>query len=487
MNGTLGLSLLVSAATGVLLLRLAWPRGAAPFSLSLGIALGFGLGTGLSSVLLFLWMIAFGPTRGFPLAEVGLLGVAAIAGVPWRRGGRAAPPPTAPTPPGDGPRRGSRLLAVVLVSAALVALGAATAAFLSMLRQHPHGEWDAWMNWDLRARMIFRGGDQWRTAFSAAIPWSHPDYPMLVPSLVVRNWLYAGTDTLRGPALVAATFTFGTVALLAGALAVLRSPSQGLLAALILLGTPFFIVHGVSLYGDVPLGFFFLSTMVLLALDGRYGAGTTRFAALAGVTAGLAMWTKNEGLLFGLAVVAGVWLTGVRTGQPTGRRLRAFAAGLLPLVLLVAGFKIAFAPPNDLLSTLGVGRTLARLTSGDRYYLVVRDYVSHIAAFGDNGLAGAAWPLAACLLALGVSPNEASRVSARAGATALGLMLAGHFAVFVSMADELARLLSSSLDRLLLQLWPSALFLFFMVIRTPKEAVGGRLRPASAADAGGAE
>ena len=485
MNGTLGLSLLVSVATGVLLLRLAWPRHAAPFPLPLGIALGFGLGTGLSSVLLFLWMIAFGPTRGFPLAEVGLLGIAAIAGMPWRWGGRATQPPTAPTPPGDGPRRGSRLLAFVLVSAALVALGAATAAFLSLLRQHPHGEWDAWMNWDLRARMIFRGGDQWRTAFSAAIPWSHPDYPMLVPSLVVRNWLYAGTDTLRGPALVAAAFTFGTVALLAGALAVLRSPSQGLLAGLILLGTPFFIVHGVSLYGDVPLGFFFLATMVFLALDGRYGAGTTRFAALAGVTAGLAMWTKNEGLLFGLAVVAGVWLTGVRTRQRTGGRLRAFGTGLLPLVLLVAGFKIAFAPPNDLLSTLGVGRTLGRLTAPDRYYLVIRDYVSHIASFGDNGLAGAAWPLAACLLALGLSRDEAGQAWARAGATALALMLAGHFAVFVSMADELARLLNSSLDRLLLQLWPSALFLLFMVVRTPEEAGAGRLQGGLAAEAGG--
>jgi hypothetical protein len=64
-------------------------------------------------------------------------------------------------------------------------------------------------------------------------------------------------------------------------------------------------------------------------------------------------------------------------------------------------------------------------------------------------------------------------------------MLAGHFAVFVSMADELARLLNSSLDRLLLQLWPSALFLFFMVVRTPEEAGAGRLQGGLAAEAGG--
>jgi hypothetical protein len=60
-------------------------------------------------------------------------------------------------------------------------------------------------------------------------------------------------------------------------------------------------------------------------------------------------------------------------------------------------------------------------------------------------------------------------------AIALMLLLAGHFMVFVSMADELARLLDSSLDRLLLQIWPSALFLFFMLVRTPEEASTGPL------------
>lgn len=475
MNVALGLSFVISTAIGVLLLRLAWPRAVAAFPLPLGTALGVGLGAGLSAVLLFLWMLAVGPTGGFPLAEVGLLAVAAIATVGRRRTGWTVPP----GPRGAGRRAG---LGVLLALAGLIVLGAAAAAFLVTLRRFPHGEWDAWMNWDLRARMIFRGGEQWQTAFSAAIPWSHPDYPMLVPSLVVRTWLYAGTETLRGPALVAATFTFGTVALLTTALGALRSPSQGLVAGLILLSTPFFIQHGTSLYADVPLGFFFLATVVFLALDGRYGAATSRFATLAGVTAGLAMWTKNEGLLFSLAVIGGVLLAGAGNRRPSaGRRLRAFGAGLLPFVVLVAGFKIAYAPPNDLLSTLGVGRTLGRLTAPDRYYLVVRDYVSHVTSFGYNGLAGAVWPLAAYLLALGLSRDQAGQVWARAGAATLVLLLAGHFMVFVSMADELARLLSSSLDRLLLQIWPSALFLFFAVVRTPEEAGIG----ASTAEAGG--
>jgi hypothetical protein len=468
MTLALALSFVISTTTGVLLLRLVWPREAAsPWPLLA--ALGTGLGAGLSAVLLLLWLLAVGPTRGFPLAEAVLLGLVVVASL--RRGPTGAARGTAAPTAGIGSR-----WRLIIAAAFVMTLGVAVVAFLSNLRQHPHGEWDAWMNWDLRARMIVRGGEQWRSAFSGLIPWSHPDYPVLVPSLVARTWLYAGTETLLGPGLVAATFTFGTVALLVAALAALRSATQGMLAGLILVSTPFFILHGTSLFADVPLGFFFLATMVCLALDGRHGAATSRFGMLAGVAAGLAMWTKNEGALFTLAVGAGLLFAGASEGRPAlRRRLRAFVTGLLPMLVLVAGFKIALAPPNDLLSTLGVERTLDRLTTIDRYLIVLREYTSHIASFGKNGFGSAVWVLTAYLLGLGISGPEVRRPWVKAATVTVALLLAGHFLVFVSMADELSRLLDSSLDRLLLQLWPSALFLYFMLVRAPEEVAGAPL------------
>jgi 4-amino-4-deoxy-L-arabinose transferase-like glycosyltransferase len=455
-------SLLVSAGLGVLLLRLLWPRAAAPWRWSLGTALGLSLGAAISAMLFFVWMLAFGPARGLLPAEAALLGVIALVAV-WH--GDRKLPLSAPT-------SGVRSSRPALLSGAvfLVVLVAAGAAFASNLMQHPHGEWDAWMNWDLKARMFYRGGEGWRAAFSPAIPWSHPDYPIMVPSLVARSWLYAGRETLLGPALVAATFTFGTVALLATALWALRGLGQGMLAAVVLLSAPFFVIHSTSLYADVPVGFFFLTTFVCLALDARHGAATTRFALLAGVAAGFSMWTKNEGLLFTLAVGAGL-LLGARSAGWTAsrRRLIAFGAGALPLFLLTAAFKIGFAPPNDLISTLGIHHTLGNLASPDRYYVTVREYVRHLAAFGDNGVGTAAWVLVAYLLGVGVNRSELARPWVRVGAAALVLVLAVHFMVFVSMAHELSRLLASSLERLLLQVWPAMLFWFFMVVRAPEE------------------
>jgi len=461
MTPWLGLSLLVSVTAGLLLIRWVWPGAAAAWWWPLGMALGAAFGVGLSSVLLYLWMLAFGPTRGFPIAECSLLILmTAIALVRVRRAPKVAASPR------DHPGRPAGLLAW----AAGLALALASAAFLGMLRRQPHGEWDAWMNWNLRARMIFRGGETWQTAFSDMIPWSHPDYPLMVQSLVVRSWLYAGGETLGGPAMVAAAFTLGTVVLLVAALAAMRSASQGLVAGLVLLSTPFFIVHGASFYGDVPIGLFLLATFVCLALDGRHGEATRRFAVLAGAAAGFAMWTKNEGVTFVPAIVAGILASGLVGGWPAARRrLTGFGLGLLPMLLVAASFKLRLAPRNDLVATLGIERTIDWLTDPRRYFLTLREFITHLGAFGFNGFGSATWLLLAYLLAMGIGRRELDRVWTRMAVVVLVLMLAVDYIVFVAMAYDLPRLLNSSLDRLLLQLWPSALFLLFMAVRTPEE------------------
>jgi hypothetical protein len=453
------LSFLVSIALGAALLRMLWPRDAATLPGPLGVALAVALGAGVSALLLFAWLLAFGPGRGVVFAETGLVGLAALA-VLWRRRASPAAPPRSAAPEAGFPSW--------LVPVALVMLATAAAAFASTLIQHPHGDWDAWMNWNLKARMFFRGGEGWRAAFSPAIPWSHPDYPVMVPSLVARSWLYAGGETLLGPGLVAATFTFGTIALLASALAALRGIGQALLASIVLVSTPVFLIQGTWLYADVPVGLFFLAAFVCLALDARYGELTRRFAVLAGISAGLSMWTKNEGLLFTSAVGAALVLDAGAAGRAAARRrLVAFGIGVLPLALVTAGYKVAFAPPNDLISTLGIDHTLGNLTSLARYHVTLREYVLHVSGFGSNGFGSATWLLVAYLLGAGVDRSAIDRRWVRVGATALVLVLLGHFMVFVGMAHELSRLLASSLDRLLVQLWPSALFLFFLVARVP--------------------
>src|SRR5215211_3519192 len=137
---------------GVLLLWLVWPHATVTFPRPLAVALGAGLGAGLSGVLCFVWMLALGPTRGFPLAEVGVLGLLALAG------GRRRPSAMTMFDAPMGGMRFSRLDQVLSIFF-VATLSASTATFVASLQQSPHVDWDAWMDWNLRARIIFRSGE----------------------------------------------------------------------------------------------------------------------------------------------------------------------------------------------------------------------------------------------------------------------------------------------------------------------------------------
>jgi hypothetical protein len=54
---------------------------------------------------------------------------------------------------------------------------------------------------------------------------------------------------------------------------------------------------------------------------------------------------------------------------------------------------------------------------------------------------------------------------------AVALMLAGHALVLLSAVADVPRMVDSSLDRLLLQLWPVVILAWFTVLATPEEAL----------------
>jgi hypothetical protein len=456
-------SVVTCFAIGALPLYLLWPSWSLPATRPLLLAAALPLGAGLCAVLMFLWLLITGPGRGIVLLELILIAGLAFA-ANRRRRARSGDAGPAPMP---RPRASSWLLPAGF---AIVA-GVAVAAFVALTRQYPHGDWDAWMNWNMRARMILRAGPDWRVAFTPLLPWSHPDYPLLLHSLVVRSWLYAGGETLAGPALVALILSVSTVTVLVASLRLLRSPSQGWLGGLVLVSTPFFVIHAAAQYADVPLGCFLLLALVFLAVDDTYGDRTPVFGSLAGFAAGLAVWTKNEGALFLLAlVVSHILLKLWQRQPPLGRSARAFLLGLGPMLCVVAYFKFQLAPPNDLTSGLTLERTLSRVGTPARYGAIGRAFKGHIAGFGSNGMVSAVWLLIAYLAASWVSVETRKASWLRTGAVAVLLTLAGHAVVYLTMSDELPRHLNNSLERLLLQLWPAALFLLFIALRTPEDA-----------------
>jgi hypothetical protein len=165
--------------------------------------------------------------------------------------------------------------------------------------QAPHGLWDAWSCWNLLAKFISRAPNEWPQLFHQmnAVDF-HPDYPLLQRGFIANSWALIGDETVWIPVISAFVFTFCTIGLITSSIRIFNSKIDGLIAGLVLLCTPFFMVMGYSQYADNTVGFFYLATVVLLTIARGGSTIKPNLLIAAGIAAGLAAYSKNEGLLF---------------------------------------------------------------------------------------------------------------------------------------------------------------------------------------------
>jgi hypothetical protein len=351
----------------------------------------------------------------------------------------------------------------------------------------PHGFGDAWFTWNLRARFLYRGGEHWAEAFSNLIGEAVGDYPLLLPLSIARGWHYLGRESQLVPAAIALLFTFATAGTLFAGLAVLRGWSQGALAGLLLLGTVFFPQLGFVQVADVPLSFFYLASLTLLAVHDTLAPGQRSVLVAAGLMTGFATWTKNEGLLFAAAVVLARLLASRGPGGwlDRTRQVLLLLGGALPVACVLLYFKARLAPPSYLLENQGWQAVLDRLGAYPRYRLVVLAFLLRILQLGGEGYefdlgSGVVLLLAVYGGLVGRAAPDARKAPVAPVVAVLALMLLGYAFVYLVTPLDLLGHLNSSLRRLLLHLWPSALFGFFLWAATPEEALARKGDPGPA-------
>ncbi len=466
----LALAAALSFLSGFFLTAVALPRGHKSVSLwliKLSLAAGFGLG--ISSYAFF---VARMVNRVHLLAIdiVVLIGLLVLY-VLVRLGSRSANAADRLITDFSIPR----WLEFVLPGSLVVAIVAALYGAVLRMFAHPHGEgWDAFAIWNLHARFLYLGGSHWRDGFNALIPWSHPDYPLLLPATIARFWSYLGHNNQKVPQIVGIGFAFSTVMLSVSSLAQLRGRNAAMLSGLALLGTPFFIEQGTAQYADVPLSFFILASIVLLHL----GSGDQKNASLmrgpwllAGVAAGFAAWAKNEGLLFLASLfLAHIWLFFQRRTSENAPRgvidrrqdfLLSFVIGTIPLLAVILWFKHTLATAGDLFSSPAV--MFQKLATPSRYGAILRWYGKEFLRFGEW------WPLPQTVLLvifyfLVRKKGTAYDAFLRSSRATLILTFAGYFIIYLITPRDLYWHLRFSLNRLFLQLWPATLFLFFLSV-----------------------
>jgi hypothetical protein len=152
-----------------------------------------------------------------------------------------------------------------------------------------------------------------------------------------------------------------------------------------------------------------------------------------------------------------------------GKKIGYLLLGAAPVLLLVLWFKIQIVPANDLFAERSFAAILQQLSDPRRHLLALTAFQREMRNFGG-------WPfsmpimLLFYLLVMGVT-TKLNCNSLRLLVTTLTSMVIGYYLVYIVTPHDLAWHLQYSLDRLLLQLWPSAIFVYFMMVRTIEEAV----------------
>ena len=443
--------LLLLIALGFLSARAVWPAprawsAADPLRLAAAPALGMGIVSGIYFVLR---IVLLQPPSGVIGAVAAAF--ALVAAVAWSRARHAGP--DIPAPRGSAPL----WLWILFGVAALM-------AFLTYIMLHgaaPHGEWDAWSIWNLRARFLFRA-QEFVSPFSAAIEWTHPDYPLLVPSVIALLWHAGGAESTLITGVAGLLFVVSTIAVPLFAVRLLRGPGLAVLCALSILSATSLVRIGASLYADVPLAAFIVIAGSFLV----YGLETESAGPvfLAGLAAGFAAWTKNEGLLFCISLAAAHLLS--VSGMPDFRRrlrtLLPLLAGILTVLAIVGYFKLRMAPANDLVNASNRAVLSVRMVDFNRYWVTFWAFAGEFLTFGNvlvpPVIVFSVW------LAL-VRLRSAVAGTALLPLVAVSIQLAGYFVVYVATPNDLDWQLNTSLPRLLLHVWPLAVTGIFLISR----------------------
>jgi hypothetical protein len=141
-------------------------------------------------------------------------------------------------------------------------------------------------------------------------------------------------------------------------------------------------------------------------------------------------------------------------------------------LLFVLYFKLRLAPPNDLASNQGWHETVPRLLAPVRYAQLFQGFEKAVVDLGDATLINPLLVLLFYLVCVGIEPDERDGASLATGLVTLGLMVIGYSLVFLTLPWDLTFYLNTTAPRLLLQLWPSVVFLAFLASCPPERSKG---------------
>lgn len=431
--------------TGAMWLLLRAFRLHSPGARALDAAIAFCAGTGVASLGTFAWVLSGGRLDRSFAAMDALLWIS-VGAAAWRlERARAAEAPSAPRRPASWIVRG------VFAAVAALAIGAAVGDYLSA----PHGHGDATLIWNLKARFMLRGGVDWSSFVH--VPWSSPSHPLLVPASVARLWAYAGSELPLAPVMLGAAVAAAVVAALIGALD--ARLARAWVAASVAVAPWTFSQAVTAQTADLPMALFLLVTVIVVMREwwSTADAAGNAHLVLAGVLAAFALWTKNEGVVVFLIALAVVTRRAMR--QRRVETLVTFVVAAAPVLAAIAWLKLSLAPvAPEYLGDPDLPFAQRSLLDPARVAVVASLAWEHVWRWGGYGATGLLPVMAGASVAVALAP---AGWLARRVLPVLAIAFGAFCAVWMLTPLDPAWLVSTTADRLLLQLWPSLVLAAF--------------------------
>jgi hypothetical protein len=346
----------------------------------------------------------------------------------------------------------------LLVLGGLVAAGASTRvlveAVTAFARTWPLGTWDAVAIWGLRALQFYRAYDVFPSLLrDGGLTLAH--YPLLVPGAVAAQYFMLGGEQELVPVLV------GGMAVLSVALLVFVAVREeaGITAALLALA---FVLTSQTLWAmafgqaaDVHVAAALLASTIGLISHLPGSRVWPVPPVLVGCSLSMLIWSKNEGLVLAAIAVAACGAMALAS-KASLRPWSGIVIGAAPGVLALLFFKQSWAPESGLDSFFLPGWQ-AKLLSVDRFALPFLGLWERLRPGGANYGWGGTWLALLVGIALIVAWEARRRTPARlAWLAVLALAVAFWTMTYVTTPYDPAWHIASSLDRLMLQVWPLA-------------------------------
>jgi len=205
------------------------------------------------------------------------------------------------------------------------------------------GDWDAWAIWSQHAKFL-ADSSYFGNLFTEDIAWTHPDYPLMLPSIIAVLWKSLGFYSAYVPAVFAYLIAISLVLMILSSFLEKRFTVLGVSIFLILTGSSVLFPFVNSQLADTLLGVFILASMVLLN-HLPYDKPVFHLLLIGFFTATCG-WIKNEGLVF-FALFA--FCFSVKFFRNKNMVKYFFIGAALPLLVLLV-FKLNYAPSSDLIN-----------------------------------------------------------------------------------------------------------------------------------------